>query len=134
MDERTALVVDDDEGSARALARMLRLDGWAVTVCLRATEAARLLQTMQYDALITDLEMPDMTGIELLRLPTRVASVRQSVVVSGAPPDLHADTLVALGVPFLRKPVDYDALAALVSPEPIVVSGRRRRGSSSSRR
>lgn len=61
------LLVEDDAGIARGLARALAQDGRRVDVADCGTEALRLARAAVYDACILDLGLPDRDGLEVLR-------------------------------------------------------------------
>lgn len=61
------LLVDDDEPLVRALARTLRLAGHEVEACTSAEAALQQLSAAPFDAIISDVEMPGMDGVALLR-------------------------------------------------------------------
>jgi|SRR5688572_14378086 len=65
--EPRILVVDDDCNAAAALADLLREEGYAIQVAHRGNEALVLEKTFHPDLLITDMHMPVMSGVELLR-------------------------------------------------------------------
>ncbi len=67
---RTAdiLVVDDEESMREFLAIFLRKEGYKVTVGNNVTQGAELLRTHKFDLLISDLRLPDGSGLDLLRL------------------------------------------------------------------
>ncbi|TAN45628.1 MAG: hybrid sensor histidine kinase/response regulator [Nitrospirae bacterium] len=62
----TVLVVDDDRDVLRITAWRLSEDGYDVTPCGKAADALTALQNMKCDVVVTDIVMPEMTGIELL--------------------------------------------------------------------
>ena len=79
------LVIDDDELVRRALGRMLR--DHDVTTARGAAEGLALIAgAREFDVIITDIAMPDMTGIELFEhlRATRPAVARRLVFLSGA--------------------------------------------------
>jgi DNA-binding NtrC family response regulator len=61
------LIVDDNEPFALVLAELMRLDGVSATVAVSAAEALGLLERSRFDVLVTDLLMPKMNGVALLR-------------------------------------------------------------------
>ncbi len=61
------LVVDDDASFGTLLRRALRRLGHATEVALHAEDALAMMATDEFDAVITDLEMPVMNGVELAR-------------------------------------------------------------------
>ena len=64
---RAVLIVDDDEGTADTFARMLRLEGYRVLTARSAEAGFRELEASHPDAILVDLAMPVMGGIEFLR-------------------------------------------------------------------
>jgi CheY-like chemotaxis protein len=64
---RRVLIVEDNPGLARALAFTFRQAGYQVTACHDGAVAWEILQRDSFDAVLTDHEMPGMTGVELCR-------------------------------------------------------------------
>ena len=60
------LVVDDEEDLRNAIVEVLTLDGFEVDHAASAEEAAEKLAHTAYDVLITDHNLPQRTGVELL--------------------------------------------------------------------
>src|ERR1051326_192106 len=60
------LVVDDEEDLRKAIVDILTLDGFEVDHAASAEEASDLLSQTAYDVLITDHNLPEKTGVELL--------------------------------------------------------------------
>ena len=63
--EPTVYIVDDDVSALRSVSRMLRASGYQVVIHNSATEFLEELQADMNGCLITDLMMPEMSGIEL---------------------------------------------------------------------
>jgi CheY-like chemotaxis protein len=91
----TVLVVDDDDSLRDSLCRHLRSGGYEV---LAATGGAEALETClgsihPIELLVTDYNMPDVTGVQLARECTRLNSQLSVLYISGARPDeeLRAD-------------------------------------------
>ncbi len=61
------LVVDDEVGFARSMGRSLRRLGHQPTLALHPDDALALFREQTFDAVITDIDMPEMSGIELAR-------------------------------------------------------------------
>src|SRR3954471_19084961 len=61
------LVVDDEESIREFLEIMLRKEGYEVTCAEDGQKALELIKKKSFDLVISDLQMPNMTGIELLR-------------------------------------------------------------------
>lgn len=64
---RRMLIVDDEETIRWALRELFMQDGWAVHGAADGDEAAEKLSEQSYDFLITDLKMPGVSGVEVVR-------------------------------------------------------------------
>ena len=111
---RRILVVDDDEDIARFHALVLRRAGHDVTVLHDPVQALRRIEAEPYDLLVSDIQMPAMTGLELTALLRTRAPRLPAILVTA-----HATVEAAIGavrtgaVDFVAKPVaPADLLAA----------------------
>jgi len=62
------LIVDDDERICVLLARLLRRGGYEVSIVYSADEAIRAAQYFYFDAVVTDVMMPEISGNEFVRM------------------------------------------------------------------
>ena len=60
------LVVEDNTDTADIIQRRLQLDGMEPVVCNRGAEAKTLLGQQEFDAVVLDIMMPDVSGFEVL--------------------------------------------------------------------
>lgn len=77
------LIVDDIADMAETLADALAERGYECLACASSPEAARLLETDRFDALVTDLRMPEVDGMGLLAISRRAAPERPVLVMTG---------------------------------------------------
>lgn len=61
------LIIDDDRMMRNSLIDLIEAAGWTAKALARATDADRWITQFQPDVILSDLRMPDMTGLELLR-------------------------------------------------------------------
>ncbi len=61
------LIVDDEEGMRRLLSRVLSREGYETVTAAGGTEALQALAAGAFDLVVTDIQMPGMSGVELLR-------------------------------------------------------------------
>ena len=112
------LVVDDSRDMHELIERILWRDGHVLAHAANGRGALRLLQAARFDLVLTDLFMPDMDGIELIRELTAQAAGTPIVVLSGADAAGAGNLLDAACVfgaaTALRKPVSAPDLRAAV--------------------
>jgi EAL domain-containing protein (putative c-di-GMP-specific phosphodiesterase class I) len=99
------LVVDDDVPTARGFGRILTSAGFTVTVAHDGLEAAAASKAQSFDAILSDIAMPGMNGIELMRV------VREH--------DLDVPVILITGGPAIESAVaamEYGALLYLIKP------------------
>lgn len=103
-----ALVVDDEPGLGELMAMALGSQGWRTVVAAGPGEAAALASGHSIDLLVTDLQMPDMSGLDLARLLRERHADLPVVLMSG----WREATALELAQPFvfLRKPFRLDKL------------------------
>lgn len=78
------LVVDDEPRVAKTLRDLLVLAGFDVKIAQNGKQAMRILKSpAHFDLLITDMKMPEMDGLELLRLAHEVNKTLPVVVLTG---------------------------------------------------
>jgi len=112
---RVVHIIDDDEGLRESLAFLLR----SAALEVRSFDSAKAFLEVLPDAtpgcVITDVRMPDMSGIELLRRLKELKIGPPVIVITG-----HGDIALAVeamkmgAVDFFEKPFDDDLLLASV--------------------
>ncbi len=110
------LVVEDRDSLRRLLVRALTEEGYAVAAAAAGGEAVRLLGERRFDLVLTDLRLPDLSGLEVLAASRR-AQPRVPVVVLTAYGTVGAAVeAMKLGAfDFLEKPLELPDLARLVA-------------------
>ena len=113
------MIVDDEPITARGYARALTSAGYHVTVASAGREGATLARGKRFDAIVSDISMPDMDGLALMR------EVRRREATAGGNTPAIAltaftrdqDVQRALGAGYqlhLSKPVDIGPLARAI--------------------
>jgi chemotaxis protein histidine kinase CheA/ActR/RegA family two-component response regulator len=101
------LVVDDSLSVRRAVATLLEDNGYEVIAARDGLEAARLMESNRPDALLTDLEMPNMNGLELtahVRARSELAGL-PIIMITSRSMDKHRRQAMTAGVDvYLTKP------------------------------
>jgi signal transduction histidine kinase/ligand-binding sensor domain-containing protein/ActR/RegA family two-component response regulator len=115
---RRVLIVDDEPRGAQALERMLHTDYDLTLVSCGATAIEHVTAGIRYDAIITDVMMPNMTGVELFDRLEVLAPDQASRVIfltGGVFTPQTRTRLEAAGNPQLQKPVDAQELRACLA-------------------
>lgn len=109
------LVVEDDEGLRPILARHLRRQGYDVSEAASAEEAMEALERGSRPALVVlDLNLPGVTGWDLLRTPAMRSAGRPSVVITSAV-TVSPKRLAEFGIAgYLPKPFSLETLIQTV--------------------
>jgi EAL domain-containing protein (putative c-di-GMP-specific phosphodiesterase class I) len=99
------LVVDDDGAFALTCARMLDASGYAVRVANDGESAIGLAAKEHFDAMVTDINLPDQNGMQVLQGVRRTDPDMPIILVTGQP-DLE----------IARAALEWDAVNYLVKP------------------
>ena len=112
----TILHVEDNALVAGVVKDMLEVEGWRVEGCAEASAGLRQLEgDARYDLLIVDHDLPDMSGLDLVRR-VRGLPMRHSLpVIMLSANECEADARVAGIDAFLRKPDGVSSLAETVT-------------------
>lgn len=111
------LVADDSRAVREAMALLLERAGYQVDLADTGLAAWRLLGRAHYDALVTDLEMPEMGGFELIervRGDALLAELPVVIISSRATPAARTRALGLGVIAVLAKPVAPDRLLAVL--------------------
>ena len=105
------LIIDDDPDTCTLLAANLQAHGYEVTTRGAASEGLDLLAAESFDALLTDVHMHGMTGIQLCeRVSEAFPNVRVIVMTGHASMELAIQALRAGADDFVTKPIDLNQL------------------------
>ncbi|MBL6975652.1 MAG: response regulator, partial [Deltaproteobacteria bacterium] len=119
MDEPRILVIDDEEVVLASLRKIFTRKGYHTDTFLTAREGLERLEQDGYDLVITDLMMPEMNGIELLKALRDRAMNVPTIMITGYPTISTAVKAMRLGArdyiakPFTRKELLSPVMRAL---------------------
>jgi two-component system, sensor histidine kinase and response regulator len=115
MTSLSVLIVDDDVALLEALPEALRLRMGGVTVETADSAAAALdrIADRDYDAIVTDIRMPGMDGLELLdEIRTRKPDIPTLIITGHGDNELVVHALRGGARDFIQKPIDRDYFVA----------------------
>jgi DNA-binding NtrC family response regulator len=105
------LVVDDDPAARSALGGLLETQGYQIDSAADGQAALERLVELPPDAIVTDLDMPVMNGMQLIgELRSRGFDVPVIVVTSASEVSSAVGAMRAGANDYINKPVDFDAL------------------------
>jgi EAL domain-containing protein (putative c-di-GMP-specific phosphodiesterase class I) len=105
------LIVDDDPTNLRACTRVLRAAGYTVDAVDDGRVAAEAIANKSYDAIISDISMPKMNGIELLQFLRNQHDDVPMILITGAPAVETAVQALDHGAyKYLLKPISPEQL------------------------
>jgi len=111
MDVTRVLIVDDEEEFARALAERMRNRGMKADTVFNGGEALKAVKSRPYDAIILDLAMPGMDGIETLKGMLATNADLQVIILTGQATVSKGVEAVKEGAfEFLEKPIRLETL------------------------
>src|SRR5262245_41330622 len=105
------LVVDDEQSLRELLAIVLRREGYEVLLADNGRAAVDLIERETVDVLISDINMPDMSGVEVLRAAKQVDQDILGIMITAFASTETAIEAMRLGAcDYLSKPFDIDLL------------------------
>jgi DNA-binding NtrC family response regulator len=110
------LIVDDEEAIREVLAMRLTKWGYQVESAADAGEAEEAIRRFQPAIVISDVKMPEISGLELLRKLKEGDAARPVILVTAhGTVDMAVEAMKEGAHDFITKPIDYDKLRAVLS-------------------
>ena len=110
--DKRILVVDDEEIVRDSCKRTLTEAGYDVRTVESGHDALKACRAEKFDVMLTDLKMPDMDGIEVIRSVTKEFPELRVVVITGYPSHDTANQAASLGISdYLEKPLSPQRLS-----------------------
>ncbi|HEY0007332.1 MAG TPA: SpoIIE family protein phosphatase [Tepidisphaeraceae bacterium] len=114
------LVVDDVEANRDALARRLQRRGYTVATASDGPRALAMIEEQVFDAVLLDVMMPGMSGLEVLERVRRTKSPADLPIIMATAKDESADIVGALKLganDYITKPIDFPVALARVQTQ-----------------
>jgi len=118
------LIAEDDLDLNQIIVKKLNAEGYAVDSCVNGREALEYMETVQYDAVVLDIMMPEMDGIEVVRRLRKNGDLTPVIFLTAR--DTVADRVRGLDTganDYLLKPFSFDELTARLRAMTRTVSG-----------
>ena len=115
-DKASILVIDDDPGIRRGLQEILMAEGYAVITAADGESGLKLLAEQTFDLTLTDLAMPGLGGLEVLKYLVHHQPECPCIIITGYGTIANAVTAMRQGAyDYLAKPVDATELRLVVA-------------------
>jgi diguanylate cyclase (GGDEF)-like protein/PAS domain S-box-containing protein len=114
------LIVDDNEMNRDMLARRLARKGYDVLVANGAHDLVESVKQDGIDLVLLDIEMPEITGLDALRILRKVYSAAELPVIMVTAKNQSEDIITALDLganDYLTKPIDFPVAVARISTQ-----------------
>ena len=110
------LIVDDEPDIRELLAMTIRRMGFEAFCADNLEGARRQLERRRFDFCLTDMKLPDGSGLELIQhIQQQHAGLPVAVITAYGSVDLAIESMKTGAFDFLSKPIDIERLRALVS-------------------
>ncbi|NUS61772.1 MAG: response regulator, partial [Lysobacter sp.] len=114
----TVLVVDDNVATSYAMKRVMERQGWTVREAMTGTDGLAMLRSEPVDVLVLDVNLPDMSGFDIVRALRADQAMRLLPIVQVSAASIHTKDVVA-GLEsgadsYLIHPIDPGVLIATV--------------------
>jgi DNA-binding NtrC family response regulator len=116
MSKGKILVIDDEDIVRTSCSRTLSPEGYEVSLAKNGFEGLRMASEEKFDVVLTDLKMPDMDGIEVLRNIKEKWPETEVIIVTGYQTVDTAVKAIKLGAyDYIEKPFTPDVLISAVT-------------------
>jgi DNA-binding response OmpR family regulator len=110
----TILIVDDDD-AIRGMIFDLLSEKYECNTASMAEEALQYVEVENYDAILTDIAMPGLSGVDLLQKIQELSPSTPVILISGKGEEQDPKALLALGAfAYVTKPFSLDELEEVV--------------------
>ncbi|MGD0449823.1 MAG: response regulator [Candidatus Bathyarchaeia archaeon] len=120
------LVVDDDENIRNTVKAILEDEGYIVDLAATGKEAIIITEEKAYNLALLDIRLPDMEGVELLKLMKDTVPRTRKIMVTGYPSMQNAVAALNKNADaYLIKPVDIEKLLNTVKEQLLLQENER---------
>jgi len=125
--EKSILLVDDEEGIRKVLSIALSDMGYHVRTAENGVEALRIFKDERPPIVLTDIKMPEMDGIELLRHLKKVSPDTEVIMITGhGDMDLAIKSVKYEATDFVTKPINDEILEIALNRSQERIAMRRK--------
>ena len=108
--QKTVVIVEDEPDAAEMFAEMMRVSGYRVVKIFSSTPAIGIITAEKPDVVILDVMMPDISGLEVLRIMRREDNLKNIPVILVSAKSMPSDIKKGMDAGasnYLTKPVSF---------------------------
>lgn len=110
-----ALVIDDDKTTLDLLKFQLEAEGFQTSIAENGAQGLNFIQEKEYDIILTDLNLPDISGIEMVKRSKAQSPNTEIIMITGYGSTEKAIEATKAGAFwYFQKPVEFDELLVLI--------------------
>jgi two-component system, response regulator, stage 0 sporulation protein F len=115
-EEQVILIVDDEEGLREGLSKLLEDEGYAVECAEDGEKALNIVRSTHIDLMLTDMRMPGMSGIELLKQVRKIREEIGVIILTGyGEIESYIEAMNFGAMEYVSKPFKVNELKFIVS-------------------
>lgn len=110
-----ALVIDDDVSTLELMKFQLNAEGFDITTAERGQTGIKLVEDNEFDIILTDLNLPDFDGIEMVRRCKEISPDTEIIMITGDGSTEKAIEATKAGAfHYVEKPIEFEELILLI--------------------
>jgi DNA-binding NtrC family response regulator len=110
-----ALVIDDDIATLELMEFQLEAEGFQVKTADRGKKGLEFIKEFEFDIILTDLNLPDINGIEMVKQCKEIAPDTEIIMITGfGSTEKAVEATKAGAFYYVEKPVEFDELLVLI--------------------
>jgi DNA-binding NtrC family response regulator len=114
--KKRALVIDDDISTLEMMKFQLEAEGFFVITSEIGSKGLDFVKEMEFDIILTDLNLPDINGIEMVRRIKEISPDTEIIMITGdGSVEKAVEAAKAGAFHFVEKPIDFDELILLIN-------------------
>lgn len=113
--QNRALVIDDDDSTLELMKFQLESEGFQVKTADRGEKGLNFVEENDFDIILTDLNLPDINGIEMVRRCKQISPDTEIIMITGyGSTEKAVEATKAGAFYYVEKPVELDELMVLI--------------------
>jgi DNA-binding NtrC family response regulator len=112
---KKALLIDDDVSTLELMKFQLESEGFEVTAAERGQTGLKFVEEIEFDIILTDLNLPDFDGIEMVRRCKEISPDTEIIMITGfGSTEKTIEATKAGAFHYVEKPVEFEELLLLI--------------------